>query len=52
MSAGWRHLVLILPQPPGAARIMRDMAATFAISGLTVFAFSDLDAANAWLDSQ
>jgi hypothetical protein len=52
MSAGWRHWALILPQLPGAARIMRDMAATLAISGLTVFVFSDLDAANAWLDSQ
>jgi hypothetical protein len=52
MNAGWRHWALILPQLPGAARIMQDVAATLAISGLTVFAFNDLAAANAWLDSQ
>lgn len=52
INAGWRHWALILPRLPGAARIMQYMAAKLAISGLTVFAFNELDAANAWLDSQ
>jgi hypothetical protein len=52
ISGGWRHWALILPMRPGAARLMRDMAARLAISGLTVFVFHDPETANAWLDAQ